>query len=485
MSLVLAVGGLLWPVSPVVASPPTAPSIAAIAQRGLQGLHLDGGRSTAAATGAPASTSDGRPDPLADTISGTDGSQTLEPRSDISEVVFSYGPDRLDIAITIPGGDNPTTSPNWQENFTGAFAALDVNGDGIEDFVTVMVAHSGRLEVATIGVPPAAGPANIEEFAASLCPGTGSFDAAGRTSILSVPSACIGNAYEVRGAAAILYNRATSIADDLDLVIDVAPSGLDLIGVHRDTTRNGGGYRFVASDGGIFSFGNAGFSGSTGDIRLNQPIVGMDTTTSGGGYWLVASDGGIFTFGDAEFFGSTGDIRLIQPIVGMAATPSGKGYWLVARDGGIFTFGDARFAGSPANLALDDIVGMVPTPTGRGYWLAKSTGPVFSYGDARPMASAAGVSASKVVGIAASPSGRGYWLAYADGSVAARGDAAPHGDASGLSLSAPVVGLAGTPTGRGYWLLGRDGGVFSFGDAAFHGSTGDLKLNQPVLDLSA
>ncbi|MCZ7527377.1 MAG: S8 family serine peptidase [Acidimicrobiia bacterium] len=85
---------------------------------------------------------------------------------------------------------------------------------------------------------------------------------------------------------------------------------------------------------GIFAFGDAGFFGSTGAIRLNQPIVGMAATPSGSGYWLVASDGGIFAFGDAGFFGSTGAIRLNQPIVGMAATPSGSGYWLVASDGG-------------------------------------------------------------------------------------------------------------------------------------------------------
>jgi hypothetical protein len=72
----------------------------------------------------------------------------------------------------------------------------------------------------------------------------------------------------------------------------------------------------------------------------------MAATPSGKGYWLVASDGGIFTFGDAGFFGSTGNIRLNQPIVGMAATPSRKGYWLVASDGGIFTFGDAGYQGS-------------------------------------------------------------------------------------------------------------------------------------------
>ena len=80
---------------------------------------------------------------------------------------------------------------------------------------------------------------------------------------------------------------------------------------------SGVGYWFVASDGGVFSFGDAAFYGSTGNIRLNQPIVAMAATPSGKGYWLVASDGGIFSFGDAEFCGSTGNLRLNQPIVAM------------------------------------------------------------------------------------------------------------------------------------------------------------------------
>jgi hypothetical protein len=57
-----------------------------------------------------------------------------------------------------------------------------------------------------------------------------------------------------------------------------------------------------------------------GATRLNQPIVGMAATRDGGGYWMVASDGGIFSFGDASFLGSMGSTRLNQPIVGMAAT---------------------------------------------------------------------------------------------------------------------------------------------------------------------
>jgi hypothetical protein len=74
----------------------------------------------------------------------------------------------------------------------------------------------------------------------------------------------------------------------------------------------------------------------------------MAATNDGGGYWLVASDGGIFSFGDARFYGSTGALALNAPIVGMAATHDGGGYWLVASDGGIFTYGDAGFFGSPA-----------------------------------------------------------------------------------------------------------------------------------------
>jgi len=112
------------------------------------------------------------------------------------------------------------------------------------------------------------------------------------------------------------------------------------------------GYWLVASDGGIFAFGDAPFYGSTGALRLNKPIVGMAATPSGRGYWLVASDGGIFAFGDAPFYGSTGALRLNKPIVGMAATPSGQGYWLVASDGGIFAFGDAAFYGSTGAISL-------------------------------------------------------------------------------------------------------------------------------------
>ena len=119
------------------------------------------------------------------------------------------------------------------------------------------------------------------------------------------------------------------------------------------TSSDRNGYWLTASDGGIFAFGDAKFFGSTGAVKLNQPIVGMTASPMGSGYWLVASDGGLFAFGDAKFVGLTGGMRLNQPIVGMTATPSGSGYRLVASDGGLFSFGDAPFFGSAGATKLN------------------------------------------------------------------------------------------------------------------------------------
>ena len=75
----------------------------------------------------------------------------------------------------------------------------------------------------------------------------------------------------------------------------------------------------MAADGGVFSYGDAVFEGSTGGMPLSASVVGMAATTDGGGYWLIASDGGVFDFGDAGFYGSMGGKALVQPVVGGAA----------------------------------------------------------------------------------------------------------------------------------------------------------------------
>src|SRR5580658_6183894 len=137
-------------------------------------------------------------------------------------------------------------------------------------------------------------------------------------------------------------------------------------------------------------FGNAGSLGSA-PAKTAAPIVGMAATPDGGGYWLVGSDGGIFSFGDAQFFGSTGGLALTTPIVGMAATPDGGGYWLVASDGGIFSFGDAQFFGSMGGQHLAaPVTGIASTPGGGGYMEVGSDGGIFTFGDANFYGSAAG-----------------------------------------------------------------------------------------------
>jgi hypothetical protein len=245
------------------------------------------------------------------------------------------------------------------------------------------------------------------------------------------------------------------------------------------------GYRMVGSDGGVFSFGAAPFYGSTGGVRLNQPIAGMASTPGGGGYWLVASDGGVFAFGNARFFGSTGGMRLNQPIVGMAATPDGGGYWLVASDGGIFAFGDAGFHGSTGGLRLNQpITGMAATPDGGGYWLVASDGGVFAFSDAGFHGSTGGTRLNQpITGMAATPGGRGYWLVASDGGVFAFGDAGFHGSTGGLHINQPIAGMLTTRSGGGYWMVASDGGVFAFGDAPFLGSMGGHPLNRPVVGM--
>src|SRR5271157_573456 len=211
-----------------------------------------------------------------------------------------------------------------------------------------------------------------------------------------------------------------------------APSAVDPVGAYGDApslggpatsnapvtgmaaTPDGGGYWLVASDGGVFAFGDAGFYGSAAGNPEGYDVVGLATTWDGHGYWLVDSSGVVTNFGDAPALGaipSTG-VVLNQPVVGMAATPDGGGYWLVASDGGVFAFGDARFSGSEGATALNvPIIGLAATPDGDGYWLAGGDGGVFAYGDAGFHGSAGASSPDHpVAGIAATHDGGGYWL---------------------------------------------------------------------------
>jgi hypothetical protein len=279
-------------------------------------------------------------------------------------------------------------------------------------------------------------------------------------------------------------NTITLSTSDTSNGVDLANMDLILQGAGGVVPPTTGGYWLVAGDGGVFSF-HAPFYGSTGNVHLNQPIVGMATTPDGQGYWMVARDGGVFSFGDARFHGSTGNIRLNEPIVGMATDPATGGYWLVAADGGIFSFG-APFYGSTGGVHLNQpIVGMATTPDGQGYWLVARDGGVFSFGDARFYGSTGDVDLNQpIVGMGATRDGQGYWLVASDGGIFSFGDARFDGSTGSVRLNQPMVGMATDPATGGYWLVASDGGIFSF-DAPFYGSTGNVHLNQPIVGVGA
>ncbi len=223
--------------------------------------------------------------------------------------------------------------------------------------------------------------------------------------------------------------------------------------------------------------------GTIGTILTNTSTGGGDQPKCGPAYRMVAGDGGIFTFGDRNFWGSTGDIQLNQPIVGGATRGSDfDGYWIVARDGGVFAF-NAEFHGSLANEVLSaPAIAIEPTPTGEGYWIALEDGTIRGFGDAGDFGDMSAETLNEpIIGMSVTPSGQGYWLVARDGGIFSFGDAAFHGSMGDQRLNAEVIDLGPTPDGNGYYLLGADGGVFSFGTAVFHGSTGDMQLNEPVV----
>jgi hypothetical protein len=82
---------------------------------------------------------------------------------------------------------------------------------------------------------------------------------------------------------------------------------------------NGLGYFLVASDGGMFSYGDTNFYGSLGGVPIKHPIVAAATTPDSGGYWMTDSAGVVSNFGTATNYGSAPSV-LFRPVVGMAET---------------------------------------------------------------------------------------------------------------------------------------------------------------------
>jgi hypothetical protein len=381
----------------------------------------------------------------------------------LSQVVLGPGGVPAPTTITITCAPNPST-PGQTVTCT-ATVTFPTTGSGAHTG-TVTIFDNGAPIPGCINLPIGGSPPYTATCTTSFGGPTGAVRPVSAHAVAtqhSVTASYSGN---------VVFEPSTSVA----FVQTVGPPG---------TVPFGSGYRMVAADGGVFSFGGLQTLGSMGGRPLNKPMVGMATADQGG-YWLVASDGGVFNLGDARFFGSTGALPLNQPIVGMASTPDAGGYWLVASDGGIFAFGDAGFYGSTGALHLNmPVVGMTATPDGRGYWLVASDGGIFAFGDATFFGSTGSLHLNKpVVGMASSGFPGGYWLVASDGGIFAFGGARFFGSTGALTLNKPIVGMATSPGSSGYWLASSDGGIFAFGGAAFAGSLAGLPLNAPIVGIT-
>jgi hypothetical protein len=261
------------------------------------------------------------------------------------------------------------------------------------------------------------------------------------------------------------------------------------------SAKTSNGYWLVGRDGGIFSFGNAAFYGSTGAIHLQRPVVGITPTRDHRGYWLVASDGGVFAFGDAGYYGSIPGLginpagssaqpRLNAPVVGIVPSADGRGYFMVARDGGVFAFGDAGFAGSCVSIGGcgSRTVAVMPNPVGNGYWVVTAFGRVQTFGDAVNYGSP-GRKNVPMTAAAATSTGTGYWILSQRGTVYHYGNAAYHGQLqSGQSRGYDVAtAIFRTASSSGYWIAMAAGEVHNYGNAPKLGDMAGHHLNGAII----
>jgi hypothetical protein len=212
------------------------------------------------------------------------------------------------------------------------------------------------------------------------------------------------------------------------------------------------GYWLVASDGGVFSFGDSTFYGSLPGLglhpagsgmphSLNQPVVGIVPSITQHGYFMVASDGGVFAFGDAHFAGSCPGVGgCAGAAVAVIPDSTGNGYWLVTDVGDVYAFGDAPYYGN-APTGGSPAVDAVATPDGHGYWILLSDGTVDSFGDAAPLGAPLGYvnGFNPATAIFPTADGHGYWVTAARGDVFSYGNAPFLGGMSATDLNGPII----------------------------------------------
>ena len=253
------------------------------------------------------------------------------------------------VAWATPTSPTVTNIPSDPTEFGTFVASVFTTGDGVTSVTSISAA------VCTVG-----GDGHTVTFVgfgvctltASVAQGTHFFGATGNPQSFPVGPAARG--YWLVGSDGGIFSfGAASFYGSMGST----PLQRPVVGITPSASRTG--YWLVASDGGIFSFGTSDYYGSIPAVglhpagsglpnSLNAPIVGMVPSVTGHGYFMIASDGGVFAFGDARFAGSCPGIGgCAGKAVSVMPDSTGNGYWLVTNLGAVYAFGDALFYGAP------------------------------------------------------------------------------------------------------------------------------------------
>jgi trimeric autotransporter adhesin len=371
---------------------------------------------------------------------------TAHVQADTNYQAGDGSPQTFMVGLATPTTPVISNIPSGATEFAGFVASVSTNGDGATSVASISAAvctvGSDGHTISFVGF-------GVCTLTASVAQGAHFFGATGNTQSFPVGPAARG--YWLVGSDGGIFSfGAASFFGSMGST----PLQRPVVGITPSASRTG--YWLVASDGGIFSFGSSSYYGSIPAVglhpagsgapnSLNAPIVGMVPSVTGHGYFMVASDGGVFAFGDARFAGSCPGIGgCVGKAVAVMPDSTGKGYWLVTNTGNVYAFGDATFYGAPAPSTAP-VVDAVATQDWRGYWLLYNNGVVASFGDATAMGAPAGyVNAfNPATSIFPTADGKGYWIASGRGDVFAYGDAPYLGSVAASGINGEIIAAFG------------------------------------------
>ena len=213
-----------------------------------------------------------------------------------------------------------------------------------------------------------------------------------------------------------------------------------------------------ASDGGVFAFGDTGFYGSIPGLglhpagsglpnSLNAPIVGMVPSTDDGGYFMVASDGGVFAFGDAQFAGSVpGHRRLFGCRGGGHARRQRQRLLAGDRDRQRLHLRRRPVLRAPGPHGSPS-PRRCPRPTARATGSCSANGAGLRLRRRRPTSAVAAgadsAASTRPPPSSPPPTAAGYWVAVGHGAVYNFGDAPNDGGMAGTHLNGSIIAATG------------------------------------------